>query len=236
MLTDVVRTRALVGLSSAFLFLWFASRLFATLRGVLAFVFMHGRDRTYLHGKLVDLQLIVVSVLLMTFWVSLSAWVVVTSGRIGQRLEAAGALESAMSSVTEFLVRFLALIILIGVFTSLYRWLPRRVTDWRASVLGAAVSTMLFELARWFFAWIWLHFPPNSLYTGTLGAIIIVMFWTYYAALIFVLGAEVAHVVEMRLVEAGRIERRSMLTGEYATTAQARAAAHAAPARKTDTP
>jgi uncharacterized BrkB/YihY/UPF0761 family membrane protein len=29
-------------------------------------------------------------------------------------------------------------------------------------------------------------------YSGTLGALVIVVFWTYYAALIFVIGAQVA--------------------------------------------
>ena len=109
-LADVVRTRTLVGAGSALAFLWFAMRLFTTLRGVLAFVFMHGRDRGYLHGKLVDLNLILLSVLLMTAWVTLSAWIVVTSGRIGTRLEAIGLLGDVKSGLELSLLRGLALL------------------------------------------------------------------------------------------------------------------------------
>lgn len=223
LLLDVVRTRALVGVGSLLAFLWFASRLFTTLRGVLAFVFLHGRDRGYFHGKLVDLNLIVASVLLMTAWVSISAWLVVTSGRVGASMESAGFLQLA-GGLELAALWFLSLLVLTGIFTSLYRWLPRRRTAWRASLLGAATATGLFELARWLFAELWLRYPPSSVYTGTLGAIFIVMFWTYYAALIFVLGAEVAHVAEMRLVARGDLEPRSRLTAEYNTTSDARAA------------
>lgn len=223
LLADVVRTRAVVGFGSLLAFLWFASRLFGTLRAVLSFVFLHGRDRGYFHGKLVDLNLIVVSVLLMTAWVSISAWLVVTSGRVGASMEAAGFLELA-GGLELATLRFLSLLVLIGIFTSLYRWLPRRRTAWRASLLGAATAMGLFEFARWLFAELWLRYPPSSVYTGTLGAIFIVMFWTYYAALIFVLGAEVAHVTEMRLVARGDLEPRSRLTAEFRTTSEARAA------------
>jgi membrane protein len=43
-------------------------------------------------------------------------------------------------------------------------------------------------------------FNPGSLYTGTLAALIIVVVWVYYAAMIFILGGEVAQVHELRRV------------------------------------
>lgn len=222
-LTDVVRTRTVVGLGSAFLFLWFASRLFGTLRAVLAFVFVQGRDRGYFHGKLVDFNLIIVSVLLLTAWVSISAWLVVTSGRVGAALEQRGVLADVTGGLGTAVLRSLSILVLILVFGALYRWLPRRRTPWRPTLAGALAATALFELARWLFTEIMLRYPPSSLYTGTLGAIFIVIFWTYYAALIFVIGAEVAHVLEMRLVARGDLVYRSALTSEHATTAEARA-------------
>jgi uncharacterized BrkB/YihY/UPF0761 family membrane protein len=36
-------------------------------------------------------------------------------------------------------------------------------------------------------------------YSGTLGALVVVVFWTYYVALVFVLGAEVASAVHEEL-------------------------------------
>ena len=225
-LTDVVRTRAFVGFWGALGFLWFAMRLFTTLRAVLSFVFVHGRDRGYFHGKLVDLYLILASVALMTVWVSISAWLVVTRGRIGGALEATGLLDNVTGEIGVLFGRVLSLLVVALIFGSLYRWLPRRRTPWRSTIVGASAATALFELARWLFAVIMRAYPPTSLYTGTLGAIFIVMFWTYYAALMFVIGAEVAHIVEMRLVARGDLAPRTPKTAEFATTAQARASAH----------
>ena len=41
-------------------------------------------------------------------------------------------------------------------------------------------------------------FNPGSLYTGVVAAIVVVVFWVYYAALIFILGGEVGQVYELR--------------------------------------
>lgn len=235
-LNDVVRTRTAVGIWGALAFLWFSSRLFTTLRAVLAFVFMHGRDRGYFHGKLVDFNLIFVSVLLMTAWVSINAVLVVTTGRLGSRLEQTGVLTDVTSQLAAGLLRLLALVVIAAVFLALYRWLPRRRTPWRPAIVGAATAVGLFELARWLFTEFMLRYPPSSVYTGTLGAIFIVIFWTYYAALIFVLGAEVAHVLEMRFVDSGHLPHRSPFTSEFATTAEARAATLGVPTRPPDSP
>ena len=235
-LVDVVRTRTVVGVWGGLAFLWFAARLFTSLRAVLAFVFMHGRDRGFFHGKLVDLNLIVVSVLLMTAWVSISAVLVLTTGRLGTSLERVGVLPDVTGQLAAGLLRALAFGVILLIFLSLYRWLPRRRTHWPSALVGAAAATGLFELARFLFAQVLLTYPPSSVYTGTLGAIFIVIFWTYYAALIFVLGAEVAHVHEMRAVAHGDLQPRSPLTSEFATTAAARAATLGIPSRPPDAP
>lgn len=235
-LTDVVRTRTVVGVWGGLLFMWFASRLFSTLRAVLAFVFMHGRDRGYFHGKLVDFNLIAFAVMLVTAWVSINAVLVLTTGRLGGALERVGVLPDVTGALAAALLRGLAIGMIFLMFVALYRWLPRSRTHWRSAFVGAATATGLFELARFLFAVYLLRYPPSSVYTGTLGAIFIVIFWTYYAALIFVLGAEVAHVHEMRSVARGELLPRSPLTTEFATTAEARAATLGIPSRPPDAP
>ena len=49
---------------------------------------------------------------------------------------------------------------------------------------------------------------PGSLYTGTIAAVVIVVLWVYYAALIFVLGGEVAQVHELRRIR--RMQREQL--------------------------
>ncbi len=233
-LADVIRTRTAVGFWGGLAFLWFVSRLFSTLRSVIAFVFVQGRDRGYFHGKLVDLNLIIVSVLLMTAWFGISAVLVLTTGRLGSLFERVGILPEVTGQLAAALLRGLAVGVVFLIFVALYRWLPRIRTQWRAAVVGAAAATGLFEVARFLFAVFIVQYPPSSVYTGTLGAMFVVIFWTYYAALIFVLGAEVVQVHEMRSVPNGDIRSRFKLAPEFATTAEARAASLGIPSRPSD--
>lgn len=191
-LQDVVRTRTAFGVSGALLFLWFSARLFGTLRSVMTWVFDHGRDRSYFRGMLWDLHLSVMTVLLMGVWVVTSAWLTVGSGRIGTTLLEYGLRSEVLSGVEVALGRVLALLSVMAIFVSLYRWLPKQRTDWLPALAGGVAAGVLFEVARFVFGWALRAFPPTSVYTGTLGALVTVVFWTYYAALIFVIGAEVA--------------------------------------------
>ncbi len=45
------------------------------------------------------------------------------------------------------------------------------------------------------------HYNPASLYTGTLSAVIVVVFWIYYGALMFTFGGLISQVHERRLAE-----------------------------------
>jgi membrane protein len=51
------------------------------------------------------------------------------------------------------------------------------------------------------------EFDPGSIYTGTLYAFVIIVFWVYYAAMIFILGGEVGQVYELRRVR--RLQRET---------------------------
>jgi membrane protein len=63
------------------------------------------------------------------------------------------------------------------------------------------VTTVLFEAARELFRLLLTVVNPSSLYTGTLAVVIAVVFWTYYAAFLFLVGGEVAQAVELRRAE-----------------------------------
>lgn len=83
---------------------------------------------------------------------------------------------------------------------------------------GALAAAALFEVARAIFSYLTIAHPPESIYTGTLGAVFTVIFWTYYAALVFIVGAEVAYVAEVRLIQGGTLPMRPQLQVDRATT------------------
>ena len=196
---DVIRTRAAFGIGGAIGFVLFSARLFASLRAVMKMVFSKGRDRTFLGGFLWDVYLSITSGVLMTAWVALTAWLAISRGSVGDALTDLGALSEVLSGLEYWSGRLLAAAVLVAIFVSLYRWLPKNRTPWIPAIAGGVAAALLFELARWLFAVAFRTFPPNSVFSGTLGALVIIVFWAYYAALIFVLGAETASATEAQL-------------------------------------
>ena len=203
-LADVERTRAVFGISGAAGFLWFSTRLFGSLRSVIATVFAHGRDRPVLSGLVWDLSLSLLTLALLGAWIALTSFLTLSSGRIGRALTDLGLREDVLSGAELLLGRLAAVAVVAALFVMLYRWLPKRKTPWVPTLAGGAAAALLFELARWLFGVAVSTFPPASIYSGTLGALVVVVFWTYYAALVFVLGAEVACAVHEELTDDGR--------------------------------
>ena len=107
-----------------------------------------------------------------------------------------------MGPVLAFGTRLVTFFLLISIFFTLYKSLPYRRVRWQQALAGALTSGVLFEVARWAFTWVVHRFNPATLYTGALAAIVIVVFWVYYGALIVIIGGEVSQVREDRITEA----------------------------------
>jgi len=74
-------------------------------------------------------------------------------------------------------------------FAAIYKLLPDRRLEWRDVMVGAVMTTLLFNLGK---ALIGLYLGSsaiNSTY-GAAGSAVIVLLWIYYSAQIFLLGAE----------------------------------------------
>ncbi|HSP62588.1 MAG TPA: YhjD/YihY/BrkB family envelope integrity protein, partial [Pyrinomonadaceae bacterium] len=84
--------------------------------------------------------------------------------------------------------------LVVAIFCGIYKFIPDRHVPRRQALVASTTTGVLFEIARSAFVNVVKHVNPASLYTGTLAALVIVVFWVYYAALLFVIGGEVAHV------------------------------------------
>jgi membrane protein len=196
---DVVRTRGTAGVLGAVAFVWFSTRLFGAMRSVLLHVFEVPQGHGIVWGKLFDALLTVATTALIVVWVAVSAYLALARSDGVELLSHWGLhAEQVMLPVTYVLGRVVAFALLGGLFTVLYKLLPNRAVRWQQAIIGGAASAVLFEVARDGFSFVVHHFDPASWYTGTLAAVIVVMFWVYYAALIFVLGGELSQVYEAR--------------------------------------
>ncbi|MBX6332858.1 MAG: YihY/virulence factor BrkB family protein [Gemmatimonadaceae bacterium] len=208
LVNDVIRSRGAVGLYSLIGFVWFSTRLFGTLRSVLGEVFDIEEGRSIIEGKLYDIQLTVVSTILFVLYTLVNAYLKLATSRGIRVLQGLGFQAETMGRVEYWLGTLLAAAFIVLMFFALYKFLPNRRIRWQSAMLAAVVTSVLFELAKTLFTTYVGKFNPGSLYTGTLYALVIIVFWVYYAALIFIIGGEVGRVYELRRVR--RLQRETL--------------------------
>ncbi|HEX5830622.1 MAG TPA: YihY/virulence factor BrkB family protein [Gemmatimonadaceae bacterium] len=204
-LGDVIAARGSLGLYSAIGFIWFSTRLFGSLRSVLADVFDLESERGIVEGKLFDIKVTVVSTILVAAYTVLSTYLAFATTRGIAILGELGVRRDVMGQLEYTLGRLIAFAVVSVMFFLLYKLLPNRRVRWQMALIAALFTAVLFELARSVYTAYVERFNPGSLYSGTLYVIVTVVFWVYYSSLLFVLGGEVAQVYELRRVR--RIQR-----------------------------
>ena len=90
-----------------------------------------------------------------------------------------------------------SLIVYAAAFAFMYHYLPDRRVRWTLSLGGGALTAVLFVLGRTAIAWYLQRAPTGSAY-GAMGALVLMMLWVYYAAMILFTGAVVTATVDER--------------------------------------
>jgi len=92
--------------------------------------------------------------------------------------------------VFTILLRLPALSISFAIFLAIYKFLPNTKTYWRYIWMGAALAAVLFEIGKGLFLWYLENFAQFDHLYGNIASIIVLMVWTYFCAIILILGAE----------------------------------------------
>ena len=82
-------------------------------------------------------------------------------------------------------------------FALLYHYLPDRRVHWKQAFLGGLITSVLFLVGRWAIAFYLAEAAPGSAY-GSAGALVLLLVWIYYAAMIFFSGALITAVIDER--------------------------------------
>jgi len=214
--TEVLNTRSTVTIYSAVIFAWFSTRLFGSLRSVIALIF-DGTDRGIVEGKAFDFVITLVATVAVVVYVVFSTYLDLATTRGFALLRRVGVQQDAMSGLEYLIGRLLAVTLVFALFYALYRGLPRRRPNRQVAAVAALTASVLFEIARHVFALLVGAANPGSLYTGTIAAIVAVVFWTYYSAFLFLIGGEVAQAYDLRRSELAAL-RDSEATGRGVTS------------------
>jgi membrane protein len=193
--------RASIGVVGALLLVWVSTRLIGSLRSALRSVFDIREDRGIIAGKIFDAKMVVVAGSLFVANTAITVILEAAQSYGIALLDLNGSGE--LLTIQKFFAQVLAYAFIILMFVLIYRFLPARRVPWRIALVASIFTGVVFELLKSVFAWYVANLASYTSAYGTFATFVLLVFWIYYSAVVFVLGGEVGQVYELH-----RIRRR----------------------------
>jgi membrane protein len=178
------------------LVLWAGSWVFAVVERALNRIW-GTTSRAFLHGRALTIGMVGMVGLLLSFSV------LITSGLVAMREIAARfsprqiarytLLASVGSAFWQIVFAAGSYLVTVALFVLIYRFMPRSEVTWRDTLPGAFLAGLLWELAKYIFAWSLNYFHYDQIY-GSVGAVVAVLTWSYVSSLILLFGAQLTAV------------------------------------------
>lgn len=207
-LGSIISNRGLLSFAGFIAFIFVSSTTFGSLRLVLNKVFGATESRGILHGKAMEVVMMLATSLTFFVVITLVYGVTLVQGVV-LSLSLTRRMLSGLSSEFPALYGYLhpaaifftgagSFAATIGLFWFLYRVPPAKAPRAKSLLVGALSGAALFEISKVAFAWYIRSAEGTTALYGTFSALIFFFLWLYYACAVFVFGAEVSAVVERR--------------------------------------
>lgn len=99
-----------------------------------------------------------------------------------------------LAAVINFALNF---VLTAALFAMIFKWLPDIKMTWRDTLIGAAVTALLFSVGRYLIGLYLGKAAVGSTY-GAAGAFVVLLVWVYYSSIIMLFGAELTFVYAQR--------------------------------------
>lgn len=104
-----------------------------------------------------------------------------------------GYLTRFIPDVAVWAIKLVDFVVSVGLITLLFglifKFLPDAEIRWKDTLIGAAVTALLFTIGKFLISWYIGTSDPGSAY-GAAGSVIIILVWIYYSSMIVLFGAE----------------------------------------------
>ncbi|PYS78319.1 MAG: hypothetical protein DMF70_15020 [Acidobacteria bacterium] len=160
--------------------------------------------RTFLHGRALTLGMIGIVGLLLSVSVMVTSILLALqeiAGRLSPRqLENYRLLSSVGSVFWQVVFALVSLLVTFTLFAIVYRFMPNAHVTVRDVIPGAVIAGLLWEGAKYGFAWSLNYLDYNQIY-GSVGAVVAVLVWGYVSSLVLLFGAQLTSVFHREHME-----------------------------------
>jgi len=199
-LSDTIRSMSSVGtgaiITCVVVTIWAGSWVFAVIERALNRIW-RATSRTFWHGRALTVGMIGIIGVLLAFSVLVTSVVVgirEMAARLSPRQVAHYPLMLSMGSAFwQIIFAIASFLITVILFVVVYRFMPKAEVTLRDTLPGAIIGGLLWEVAKYVFAWALNYFHYDQIY-GSVGAVVAVLTWSYVSSLILLFGAQLTAV------------------------------------------
>ncbi|MEP6913438.1 MAG: YihY/virulence factor BrkB family protein, partial [bacterium] len=199
-LRETIRAMSSVGtgviITCVIVTLWAGSWVFAVIERALNRIW-GSTSRAFWHGRALTVGMIGIVGVLLAISVFITSVVVALremADRISPRQAANYPLLLSMGSVLwQGIFAIASFLITVTLFVVVYRFMPKAEVSLRDTLPGAIIGGLLWEAAKYLFAWALNYFHYDQIY-GSVGAVVAVLTWSYVSSLILLFGAQLTAV------------------------------------------
>lgn len=197
-ITEVVEFKnvaGIIGIAGLFIA---ASGFFSSIRTILNKVFGTDIDINYFLGKLRDFALII-SVIMVFLLTTLSFPLLEVLRSLTDEIPYLEFLQHGIFK--SLFTAIISLSIIWFLFLIMYITIPIKKIRKRSALVGALWAAILWEAAKQLFGYYINNFPTWGRIYGTYALLVVVAFWIYYSAAVFIIGAEIGKLFDERVDE-----------------------------------
>src|SRR5712692_4208540 len=176
--------------------IWAGSWVFSIIEGALNRIWGTTR-RTFWHGRALTIGMVGIVGLLLSLSVLITSVLVALqemATRLSPRqLESYALLPILGSALLQLIFAGASILVTVALFVIVYRFMPKAAVTLRDTLPGAVIGGLLWEAAKYLFAWSLNYFHYDEIY-GPVGAAVAVLTWSYVSSLILLFGAQLTAV------------------------------------------
>ena len=201
--------KELLGWAGIISLIWFSAMIFSAIETALNIIFRSKTRRNYFLKKLLAIAMIPLGWTVGVLSVGITYVAAVLSR---QPFLVQGGVFFLPEVYGIFFRYLLPYFFTVLFFTVVYKVIPSRKISLKSALIGSAIFSALMEIAKQFFTWYITNYTRYNVIFGSLEAVVILVIWVFYVALILLFCAELISSYQRRdmiLLEKALLKPRS---------------------------